>query len=161
MGSQSCKFLLFFFFLWFRSFPSVRFGLIFVFGKYLQSGDFFTQDGGMPKTPFPNGWKGGDGLYTVGFTRRGLLGTASDAVHIARDIAEQWRTFNATNNICNTHVILRRKPQQKSLLKRKKKKKKKENQKLGWVSLGWQGLYGVFHSSPSRRISTFSFFTLL
>ena len=104
------NFYFFFFFLWFRSFPSVRFGLIFVFGKYLQSVDFFTQDGGMPKTPFPNGWKGGDGLYTVGFTRRGLLGTASDAVHIARDIAEQWRTFNATNNICNTHVILRRKP---------------------------------------------------
>ncbi|RVX19505.1 putative indole-3-pyruvate monooxygenase YUCCA4 [Vitis vinifera] len=78
--------------------------------SWLKSGDFFTQDGGMPKTPFPNGWKGGDGLYTVGFTRRGLLGTASDAVHIARDIAEQWRTFNATNNICNTHVILRRKP---------------------------------------------------
>nr|CAN80184.1 hypothetical protein VITISV_015371 [Vitis vinifera] len=78
--------------------------------SWLKSGDFFTQDGGMPKTPFPNGWKGGDGLYTVGFTRRGLLGTASDAVNIARDIAEQWRTFNATNNICNTHVILRRKP---------------------------------------------------
>ncbi|KAJ9702486.1 hypothetical protein PVL29_004298 [Vitis rotundifolia] len=78
--------------------------------SWLKSGDFFTQDGGMPKTPFPNGWKGGDGLYTVGFTRRGLLGTASDAVKIARDIAEQWRTSNGTNNICNTHVILRRKP---------------------------------------------------
>ncbi|KAL6344919.1 hypothetical protein AAG906_006679 [Vitis piasezkii] len=78
--------------------------------SWLKSGDFFTQDGGMPKTPFPNGWKGGDGLYTVGFTRRGLLGTASDAVNIARDIAEQWRTSNDTNNICNTHVILRRKP---------------------------------------------------
>lgn len=58
----------------------------------LQQGcDFFTKDG-MPKTPFPNGWKGERGLYTVGFTRRGLLGTASDAMKIANDIAEQWRT---------------------------------------------------------------------
>lgn len=45
----------------------------------------------MPKTPFPNGWRGGKGLYTVGFTRRGLLGTASDAVKIAGEIADQWR----------------------------------------------------------------------
>ncbi|XP_039005000.1 probable indole-3-pyruvate monooxygenase YUCCA4 [Hibiscus syriacus] len=55
--------------------------------------DFFTKDG-MPETPFPNGWKAEKGLYTVGFTRRGLLGTASDAVKIARDIGEQWRIIN-------------------------------------------------------------------
>ena len=53
----------------------------------------------MPKTPFPNGWKGDNGLYTVGFTRRGLLGTASDAVKIAKDIADQWRL----NKGCKKH----------------------------------------------------------
>lgn len=70
----------------------------------------------MPKTPFPNGWKGENGLYTVGFTRRGLRGTAFDAVKIATDIAEQWRKFmdcnnnnnnnNSNKNSCNSHVIL-------------------------------------------------------
>lgn len=73
----------------------------------LQQGcDFFTQDG-MPKTPFPNGWKGERGLYTVGFTRRGLLGTASDAMKIANDIAEQWRTTGGKDgkNSSNSYVI--------------------------------------------------------
>ncbi|KAL6985339.1 putative indole-3-pyruvate monooxygenase YUCCA4 [Sarracenia purpurea var. burkii] len=59
---------------------------------WLKGSDFFTEEG-LPKTPFPNGWKGEKGLYTVGFTRRGLLGTASDAHNIARDIADQWRTI--------------------------------------------------------------------
>ncbi|TYG76006.1 hypothetical protein ES288_D03G078800v1 [Gossypium darwinii] len=69
---------------------------------WLKGCDFFNKDG-MPKTPFPNGWKAEKGLYTVGFTRRGLLGTASDAVKIARDIARQWRP----NDSCsNSHVIL-------------------------------------------------------
>lgn len=45
----------------------------------------------MPKLPFPKGWKGGNGLYSVGFTRRGFQGVASDAVNIARDIADQYR----------------------------------------------------------------------
>ncbi|KAL6313024.1 hypothetical protein AAG906_037879 [Vitis piasezkii] len=31
--------------------------------------DFFSEDG-LPKTPFPNGWKGRAGLYAVGFTKR-------------------------------------------------------------------------------------------
>ncbi|WZY74705.1 hypothetical protein YC2023_021089 [Brassica napus] len=48
----------------------------------------------MPKTPFPNGWKGENGLYTVGFTKRGLLGTAFDAVKIAEDITDQWMKSN-------------------------------------------------------------------
>ncbi|GER39645.1 flavin monooxygenase-like protein [Striga asiatica] len=61
--------------------------------SWLKGTDFFTKDG-MPKTPFPNGWKGENGLYAVGFTRRGLLGTSSDAVKIARDISDQWRTIN-------------------------------------------------------------------
>lgn len=55
----------------------------------------------MPRTPFPNGWKGENGLYTVGFTRRGLLGTALDAVKIAEDVSEQWRN----NKSSDSHVI--------------------------------------------------------
>lgn len=70
----------------------------------LQSCESFTKDG-MPKTPFPMGWKGENGLYTVGFTRRGLLGTASDAVKIAKDIADQWMTVK-DKSYRNSHIIL-------------------------------------------------------
>ncbi|XP_071742315.1 indole-3-pyruvate monooxygenase YUCCA2-like [Rutidosis leptorrhynchoides] len=43
------------------------------------------------KDSFPiEGWKGECGLYAVGFTKRGLLGTSMDAVRIAEDIARQW-----------------------------------------------------------------------
>lgn len=45
----------------------------------------------MAKEPFPGGWKGEDGLYCVGFTKRGLLGAAHDASNIARDILLHWR----------------------------------------------------------------------
>ncbi|KAI5669454.1 hypothetical protein M9H77_19307 [Catharanthus roseus] len=62
---------------------------------WLKGCDFFTEEG-MPRTPFPNGWKGKNGLYTVGFTRRGLLGTASDALNIARDITHQWRLIKGS-----------------------------------------------------------------
>ncbi|XP_061346249.1 probable indole-3-pyruvate monooxygenase YUCCA4 [Gastrolobium bilobum] len=71
---------------------------------WLKSCESFTKDG-MPKTSFPEGWKGENGLYTVGFTRRGLLGTASDAVKIAKDIANQWKTVK-DKTYCNSHIIL-------------------------------------------------------
>ncbi|KAH7652275.1 Indole-3-pyruvate monooxygenase protein [Dioscorea alata] len=38
-----------------------------------------------------NGWKGENGLYFVGFTRRGLLGTRIEADKIAFDIAGNWK----------------------------------------------------------------------
>ncbi|GAY60164.1 putative indole-3-pyruvate monooxygenase YUCCA4 [Citrus sinensis] len=69
---------------------------------WLKECDFFTKDG-MPKTPFPNGWKGENGLYTVGFTRRGLQGTALDADKIAQDISEQWRKIKDLNNNNNNN----------------------------------------------------------
>jgi hypothetical protein len=58
---------------------------------YVQAGDgnMFGGDG-FPKQPFPNGWKGENGLYAVGFGRKGLLGVAHDANKAAEDIA---RTF--------------------------------------------------------------------
>ncbi|KAL3650878.1 putative indole-3-pyruvate monooxygenase YUCCA4 [Castilleja foliolosa] len=61
--------------------------------SWLKGTDFFTKDG-MPKAQFPNGWKGENGLYAVGFTKRGLLGTSSDAVKIAGDIADQWKVIS-------------------------------------------------------------------
>ncbi|KAI3454044.1 hypothetical protein Pfo_010707 [Paulownia fortunei] len=74
--------------------------------SWLKGTDFFTEEG-MPKAPFPNGWKGEKGLYAVGFTRRGLLGTSSDAVNIARDIADQWRTIKGWKSSCGSHILPR------------------------------------------------------
>ncbi|XP_010541625.1 PREDICTED: probable indole-3-pyruvate monooxygenase YUCCA4 [Tarenaya hassleriana] len=73
--------------------------------NWLKGSDFFTEEG-MPKTPFPNGWKGDNGLYAVGFTRRGMLGTSSDAVKIAGDIAGQWMEIEGMkNNVINNALI--------------------------------------------------------
>ncbi|XP_071690738.1 probable indole-3-pyruvate monooxygenase YUCCA4 [Rutidosis leptorrhynchoides] len=63
---------------------------------WLKGSDFFTEEG-MPKMPFPNGWKRKNGLYTVGFTRRGLLGTTCDALKIAKDVTDQWRSMTCTS----------------------------------------------------------------
>ena len=51
----------------------------------------FSEKDGLPREPFPNGWKGECGLYAVGFTKRGLLGSSLDATRIAEDIALQWK----------------------------------------------------------------------
>ncbi|OWM89163.1 probable indole-3-pyruvate monooxygenase YUCCA4 [Punica granatum] len=74
--------------------------------SWLKSGEFFTKEG-MPKIPFPNGWRGENGLYKVGFTRRGLLGAACDAIKIAQDIAEQWRSVKHQhrNILYDSHKI--------------------------------------------------------
>lgn len=56
----------------------------------MQENDFFSEDG-VPKDPFPNGWKGKCGLYAVGFTRRGLSGASLDAVSVSQDVAKCWR----------------------------------------------------------------------
>ncbi|KVH90330.1 FAD-dependent pyridine nucleotide-disulfide oxidoreductase [Cynara cardunculus var. scolymus] len=57
--------------------------------SWLKGCDFFT-DKGIPKTPFPNGWKGENGLYAIGFTNRGLFGAAYDATRIGKDINKEW-----------------------------------------------------------------------
>jgi indole-3-pyruvate monooxygenase len=51
----------------------------------------FSENDGLPRKPFPNGWKGERGLYAVGFTRRGLMGACMDAIRIARDMEICWR----------------------------------------------------------------------
>ena len=71
----------------------------------MQDCDFFTKNG-MPKTSFPNGWKGENGLYAVGFSRRGLLGTSYEAIKIARDVADQWIDVKDSKSYCNSQIIL-------------------------------------------------------
>ncbi|XP_040381980.1 probable indole-3-pyruvate monooxygenase YUCCA5 [Oryza brachyantha] len=63
--------------------------------QWLKGSDFFTEEG-YPRVPFPDGWKGESGLYSVGFTRRGLSGVSSDAVKVAQDIAKAWNHQTAT-----------------------------------------------------------------
>ncbi|GMH18029.1 hypothetical protein Nepgr_019870 [Nepenthes gracilis] len=54
--------------------------------SWLKHSNMFSEKDGLPMEPFPDGWKGENGLYAVGFTKRGLLGTSMDAVRIAEDI---------------------------------------------------------------------------
>ncbi|KAI3946133.1 hypothetical protein MKX01_024889 [Papaver californicum] len=60
--------------------------------SWLKEDEFFSKDDGYPKKPFPNGWKGKNGLYSVGFTKKGLLGASIDAQRVAEDIAHQWKS---------------------------------------------------------------------
>ncbi|KAK4790701.1 hypothetical protein SAY86_018005 [Trapa natans] len=57
---------------------------------WLKGTDMFHRDG-YPSKPYPEGWKGKQGLYAVGFTRRGLLGASHDARKITEDIEKQWK----------------------------------------------------------------------
>ena len=59
----------------------------------------FSEEDGLPRRPFPNGWKGDDGLYAVGFTKRGLLGASIDATRIAEDVRQCW-------NVESKHLTL-------------------------------------------------------
>ncbi|KAF9615431.1 hypothetical protein IFM89_023323, partial [Coptis chinensis] len=59
--------------------------------SWLKEREFFSEKDGLPRRPFPNGWKGGCGLYSVGFTKRGLLGTSMDARNISEDIERSWK----------------------------------------------------------------------
>ena len=52
-------------------------------------GKFFSTDG-LPKTPYPHGWKADESLYIAGLGRKGLLGASFDAKHIATDIAASY-----------------------------------------------------------------------
>ncbi|KAG4992066.1 hypothetical protein AAZX31_09G173200 [Glycine max] len=59
--------------------------------SWLKGSDMFSEKDGFPRKPFPNGWKGENGLYAVGFTKRGLLGASIDAKRIAEDIEHSWK----------------------------------------------------------------------
>lgn len=60
--------------------------------SWLKEGEFFSEKDGFPRNPFPHSWRGNNGLYATGFTRRGLLGASMDARRIAEDIAFQWNS---------------------------------------------------------------------
>ncbi|CAA6671597.1 unnamed protein product [Spirodela intermedia] len=59
--------------------------------SWLKEEELFSEKDGLPRRPFPNGWKGGQGLYAVGFTKRGILGASMDAMRVADDIEQQWK----------------------------------------------------------------------
>lgn len=71
---------------------------------FLQENEFFSENG-IPKNPFPNGWKGKAGLYAVGFTKRGLSGASLDAMSVALDIAKSWKeeTKQKKKSIASRH----------------------------------------------------------
>lgn len=58
----------------------------------LKETNLFSDKDGFPRKKFPEGWKGEQGLYVVGFSRRGLLGTSIEATRVAEDIAPQWNS---------------------------------------------------------------------
>ncbi|WVZ72885.1 hypothetical protein U9M48_021275 [Paspalum notatum var. saurae] len=55
---------------------------------WLKEKEFFSDKNGFPRKP--NEWKGKNGLYAAGFSRRGLLGVSMDATKIADDIIQCW-----------------------------------------------------------------------
>ncbi|GFQ02330.1 probable indole-3-pyruvate monooxygenase yucca10 [Phtheirospermum japonicum] len=54
--------------------------------EWLKSDDHMLNDNGLPKKPYPNHWKGENGLYCAGLAHKGLYGAAIDAHNIAHDI---------------------------------------------------------------------------
>ncbi|KAK7384906.1 hypothetical protein VNO78_30609 [Psophocarpus tetragonolobus] len=64
--------------------------------NWLKEENMFSKEDGFPTKPFPNGWKGDNGLYAVGFTKRGLLGASMDAKRIAEDIERCWKSKHST-----------------------------------------------------------------
>ncbi|KAG1346553.1 Flavin-containing monooxygenase [Cocos nucifera] len=59
--------------------------------SWLKEREFFSEKDGLPRKPFPSGWKAEQGLYAVGLTRRGLMGVSMDARRIAHDIEQSWK----------------------------------------------------------------------
>jgi hypothetical protein len=59
-------------------------------------GELFTEDG-KAKAEQASGdwWRGPNGLYRVGFSGRGLLGSGADALRAAADIARRWQAEEA------------------------------------------------------------------
>ncbi|XP_057730093.1 probable indole-3-pyruvate monooxygenase YUCCA11 [Arachis stenosperma] len=54
--------------------------------KWLKDYKNLFNENGMPKPSYPNHWKGEHGIYSAGFSKRGLEGISFDAMKIANDI---------------------------------------------------------------------------
>ncbi|XP_039133769.1 probable indole-3-pyruvate monooxygenase YUCCA11 [Dioscorea cayenensis subsp. rotundata] len=52
----------------------------------IKDGELLNEEG-FPKQSFPNHWKGKNGVYCAGLSKRGLAGIAADAQNIAKDIS--------------------------------------------------------------------------
>ncbi|XP_061366529.1 probable indole-3-pyruvate monooxygenase YUCCA10 [Gastrolobium bilobum] len=55
--------------------------------KWLKGDDYLLSEDGLPKPSYPIHWKGKNGLYCVGLSRRGFYGAAADAENIANDVS--------------------------------------------------------------------------
>lgn len=69
--------------------------------RWLRSDDGLIGDDGMAARPYPEHWKGGNGLYCAGLVRRGIYGSYSDAELIAGDISELLRPQQTHSNGSN------------------------------------------------------------
>lgn len=67
--------------------------------SWLKEDEFFSETDGFPRKEFPHSWRGKNGLYATGFTRRGLMGSSYDASRIAADIANQWTEALAASSV--------------------------------------------------------------
>ncbi|KAK4558605.1 hypothetical protein RGQ29_008063 [Quercus rubra] len=53
---------------------------------WLKGDEYLLSEDGLPKPIYPNHWKGRNGLYSVGLSRRGLYGISIDSQNVANDI---------------------------------------------------------------------------
>ncbi|KAK7290794.1 hypothetical protein RIF29_05489 [Crotalaria pallida] len=61
--------------------------------KWLKGDNYLLNDDGLPKPIYPNHWKGKNGLYCVGLSRRGIYGAVEDAKKVAKDISSFMQHF--------------------------------------------------------------------
>nr|POF15154.1 putative indole-3-pyruvate monooxygenase yucca10 [Quercus suber] len=52
----------------------------------IQEDEYLLSKDGLPKPIYPNHWKGKNGLYCVGLSRRGLYRISVDSQNVANDI---------------------------------------------------------------------------
>ncbi|CAJ2628731.1 unnamed protein product [Trifolium pratense] len=65
-----------------------------VVNGWLKDYKYALNEKGMPKSAYPNHWKGDHGLYCAGLSRRGLFGVKEDAELIAEDINQSLNLHN-------------------------------------------------------------------
>ncbi|KAK3224084.1 hypothetical protein Dsin_011109 [Dipteronia sinensis] len=60
--------------------------------SWLSDPNFFSQIDDNSEKSLPKSWKGKNRVYSVGFTRQGLIGAAMDAHKVADDIKRDWNS---------------------------------------------------------------------
>ncbi|KAL8158758.1 hypothetical protein V2J09_000295 [Rumex salicifolius] len=74
--------------------------------SWLKGSDMFSQDDGFPIKSFPDGWKGANGLYAAGFSKRGISGLSLDSRRIAEDINNVWKSNKEQLIVAHAHPKL-------------------------------------------------------